>query len=355
MDVRFIPNDVDFRGRTVFNSCDHEPAVYKPKQNIFAKSLQSTDVELTWDADDRERDVLKRVNFDKIDESELQRFIGGDSDSSDDEQKQKKVKKEKPKQLDSDEEEKKKEKKLTRRKRKEMEKEKYRNLLDKARKKQDTRKSAVEEEENEDDVDKEEVIDDELEQVAKQVVQSTKEKELLANETWWETAERKRKAAKKQKKKERTMQLKSQTAEIETEEDVSRNKAQLELLMSDYSTSHAPVQGFNVKKDDQKERQRRKEEWRGKLKEKSTEDESMANDVVSDPRFEGLWQNAELSMDPTHPKFKKNKLVDLVVEKKQTKIAQKKNVDKKDIDQLVNNLKRKNQNTNGNSAKKFKK
>jgi hypothetical protein len=51
LDVRFIPDDADFTGREILNKCNKIPTDYQPKQGIYAKQIQSTESDLTWDKD----------------------------------------------------------------------------------------------------------------------------------------------------------------------------------------------------------------------------------------------------------------------------------------------------------------
>ncbi|EFC50277.1 predicted protein [Naegleria gruberi] len=70
LDLRFIPDSLDFSEREIKSQCTSVPADYKPKQNMYSKPLKSSSVDLTWDTNNPEREVLKK-DFKDVSEEAL--------------------------------------------------------------------------------------------------------------------------------------------------------------------------------------------------------------------------------------------------------------------------------------------
>ncbi|XP_052276003.1 ESF1 homolog isoform X2 [Dreissena polymorpha] len=83
LDLRFIPDDMDFEETDVTSSCTEAPANYKP---IFFNNaaLSQSKVDLTWDETDRERVQLTAEQFSKsgddIEEENLKAYLASSSD-----------------------------------------------------------------------------------------------------------------------------------------------------------------------------------------------------------------------------------------------------------------------------------
>ena len=91
-DLRFIPDDVSFEDRTLKDEClggDAETvlAKYNPPEFVV-KALQHTNVDCTWDQDERQRDTVLS-NFSKwreLQESDFQQYLASDASSDEDEE-----------------------------------------------------------------------------------------------------------------------------------------------------------------------------------------------------------------------------------------------------------------------------
>lgn len=60
IDLRYIPDSVDFTSSTPTDRADHKEGKYRPKTDLTTAALQTSSVKLTWDQDDPERAKLTR-------------------------------------------------------------------------------------------------------------------------------------------------------------------------------------------------------------------------------------------------------------------------------------------------------
>jgi hypothetical protein len=210
-------------------------------------------------------------------------------------------------------------------------KKKYKDLLKMAQMEETKKKGN----DNEHDIHMEQTFDDSLEGIGKEIAKKTRDAQKKENETWWETSERNRKEKKKTKKKERIEKFKGNGDEDEdgvNEEEKKKKRGELELLVDN---SKKEV-GYNMKKDFDKERQRRKK-GKTEMIESSTDVKFDENDS----RFRPLLEDADFNIDPTHSKFKKTEIVQQI---REAKLKQPKKVaesNQKDLSSIVNKLKRK--------------
>lgn len=161
-------------------------------------------------------------------------------------------------------------------------------------------------------------FDDGLKMEAEELVKKHKEKEQKNKESWWETLERERKEKKKESKKDRKKSLKGSRKRIDNDgstddEEGDKKKEQLVKLMNDYasSSSGSNVKGFNAKKDVDREKSRRHAK-----QETAISKEGQFEINLQDERITGLLNDPEFSLDPTHPKFKKTKNVEKILDVK---------------------------------------
>lgn len=82
LDLRYIPDDVEFDEAEVTDCATRIPKKYAPKQSIVTDALQCSSVKLTWDQDDPDRKRLTRVNLsrDVIEEADLRAYLASDSE-----------------------------------------------------------------------------------------------------------------------------------------------------------------------------------------------------------------------------------------------------------------------------------
>lgn len=85
MDLRYIPDDVEFSADEVTDSATCIPKKYNAKPAMVTDALQRSNIKLTWDQDDPDRRRLTRVNHGKIDyeEADLRAYLASDSESDD--------------------------------------------------------------------------------------------------------------------------------------------------------------------------------------------------------------------------------------------------------------------------------
>lgn len=85
LDLRYIPDDVEFAEDEATDSATSIPKKYTAKPSMVTDALQRSNIKLTWDQDDPDRRRLTRVNHGKIDyeEADLRAYLASDSESDD--------------------------------------------------------------------------------------------------------------------------------------------------------------------------------------------------------------------------------------------------------------------------------
>ena len=83
LDLRYIPDDVQFEESEVTDCATSIPKRYKPKPAMITDALQRSAVKLTWDQDDPDRKRLTRANLSREDmeEADLRAYLASDSES----------------------------------------------------------------------------------------------------------------------------------------------------------------------------------------------------------------------------------------------------------------------------------
>ncbi|KAG2374701.1 hypothetical protein C9374_010445 [Naegleria lovaniensis] len=336
LDLRFIPDDISFEKRQVKNQCTSMPADYTPKQNIYSKALKSSSIDLTWDADDPEREILKK-DFKDINEEALMKFIANSDDESSSSSSEEENDEETPKDIKEDEEDKRRRKQEKREKKKEQKK-KYKDLLKYAMKKEKEKEQLLNGDASQN---MEFVLHEGLKDtIQKEVVNKQKEKEKVENETWWETAERRRKEKKKQQRKERLKKIlnsdgttpgededgesideddllaeqklkeREKERQKKKEEEEEKRKQTLEIIMADYNAE----KGFDIKRDTDKERSRRRNKNPTSSKKGTKAEEAPL--IIGDERFGDVLLDPDFHLDQTHPKYKKTEITAKIMEKR---------------------------------------
>jgi hypothetical protein len=317
-DLRFVPDSADFTSDIARDECTRVPEGYKPNEFI-TDALQHSKVKLTWDADDVTRKEVQARAFrgsrKDIDENDLKAYLG--TDSSEEE-------KDNGDQATST---------------KEQERRKMRTLLGlgaepapKSKKEDKERpigdlqitfssglsgskdkKTSVfenEPEPNETTLEKYVRKERERKQLRKAKFKGTVapdaqpevEEDAGFDDPFFAEPSHDKASASKLRKEERL----KRRAEREAEEKASAAKrAELELLMVD--DKETEMRHFDINEIEKAERRAKKKGKKGKKsKEGGMEPVVVDNfDVDSqDPRFARMFENHELAIDPTHPRFK---------------------------------------------------
>ena len=78
LDLRFVPDEQTFDGRTARDAATEVPAGYVPPPAFATAALQHTNVKLTWDADDvvRKRTLARKLTQEQLHEDDF-RVRGG--------------------------------------------------------------------------------------------------------------------------------------------------------------------------------------------------------------------------------------------------------------------------------------
>ncbi len=90
LDLRFVPDETTFDGKTVRDGATSIPSNYSPPEFVL-KAVQQSSVQCSWDESPAERQVLlkgsSRQGWEETNEEELETFLQGsdDADSSDEE------------------------------------------------------------------------------------------------------------------------------------------------------------------------------------------------------------------------------------------------------------------------------
>lgn len=351
LDLRFIPDDVEFDEEPKDVATDVNLSAYTPK--LFTSSASTTSkVQLTWDETDHERVTALNRNFNKNEllDMDFNAYLASSSDEDEEEEgggeiefgedegaEQMKVEK-KP----QEEEEKKKKKKNS-----EEQISKYRELLKGV---QDKEKKLQGDKDMEMEITWVPGLKETTEQLVKKKLEG---KDKL---TPWEEFLEKKKEKKKKKKKSQTKQGESEeelsddelppdvnlsdpffaeelaTTDVkkkqkgkkkkeedkertaEEEEELEKQKAEMALLMEDDDDKH---QHFNYDKIvEQQNLSKKKRKKLLKKGEESLEDDDFQVDV-KDPRFQAMFTSHLFNLDPSHPSYKKTKATQSILTEKQ--------------------------------------
>ncbi|KAJ8908534.1 hypothetical protein NDN08_005240 [Rhodosorus marinus] len=288
-DLRFIPDEVEITN-PVRDSATEIPTHYKPP-TFTTKALQNTQVELTWDRDPESRTVLRKkfMKEDEMLEQDLQAYLANSSseeDSADGNAKTKRA-----------------------------------ALLGEPKVEDDDLKLAgLEEADGDSSVEEVEDLEIQFEpglgDAAEEILNLAEEKKAQSSENPWEARLRRMRERKKEKKrarKEKILKGKQGSGEpgadeffVEHDEEEQKEKElkRLELLMMD-TRERAEDESEEDEEARLKKRGKSKQAMRERRKEKGKESKFKAD--LSDKRFEAVLTSSEFALDPTHPKFAKNR------------------------------------------------
>ncbi|KAL1991187.1 hypothetical protein VTN49DRAFT_5691 [Thermomyces lanuginosus] len=330
LDLRFVPDDVDFSDDQPRESCERIPDGYRPTEFV-TDALQHSKVKLTWDADDRARKDAQARAFraakEDLDDNDLKAYLA--SDTSDEEE-------ESGEEDGGDETS---DKKLSK---KEAERQRMRALLgldsglstaSKSKgpvgdmeitftsglagepKRESVFENDKEGEEEVEETTKERYLRKERERKKRrkekikaakaaaegkdQAAEEDKEdKDLGFDDPFFDDPDAHR-SAKAQRKEERRKKREQKEAE---EAEAAAKRAELELLMMDDEQSG--IKHFDMNEIEKAEKRARKKGKKGK---KAGDTQVAGSDFqidVNDPRFARLYDSHEFAIDPTNPKFR---------------------------------------------------
>lgn len=384
-DLRFVPDDTDFSTDTPRELCNRIPDDYRPN-DFVTDALQHSKVKLTWDAEDggRKETIARafRGGRKEIDENDLKAYLASDSSESEDEDENEPSAHEPATQSQG----------LTK---KEAERQKMRALLGlaaepiKASKKERSSKAPVGDMqvtftsgfsasaeggkkrnviENSPELEEttmEKYVRKEKERKAKRkekqrvsktgedddvddsgiraaVVHEAAEEEEGADDMGFDDpfftttdSASAATAAKQTSSKLRKEERLKKRREREAEEEIDRKqRAQLELLMTEDTTSKgkgskAAVRHFDMKEIEKAEKEEKKRGKKGHKGKSQTSQNGPGDDFkmdTADPRFARLFDSHEYAIDPTNPRFKGTKgMKEVLDEGRKRKADQKKN------------------------------
>jgi hypothetical protein len=361
LDLRYIPDHVQFDEEMPRDTATRVPANYQPK-GFVTTALQHSRVKLTWDEDDPERLMVTRRKFTKDDlkEMDFKAYLASDIDDEDDED------------ISADDE-------AGDSSKTESMRAKYRALLNGGADSQSD-KEAGDSQKDEEYEDMEITFAPGLSNLANKLLQAKREKSMQQNETVFETYLR-------EKREKRKLNKKAKKAE-ENEPLVSEDERDIKAVANDdffkdafngpeFNNGNAEAAekttagGHKKSKDapkrtkkrkggddddelvdpdlellfmDETERQRKHFDMddivkTGKKKAKKQKEEKENNDEfdinVSDDRFKALFESAEYAIDPTSAKFKKTKAMDKLLQERRERNADRSNRIKRD-ERVVN-------------------
>jgi hypothetical protein len=334
LDLRFIPDDVDFEDEPK-DTCTELPDMSKYQPRIFfTTALQQAKVELTWDENDVERNELTEKLFSnkitEIPDNELRKFVNCSSEEESDGGSRK---------SDSEDE-------LPENNKNKIEL--YKSLLEDIKKKEDEKKQrqiemefswgigmdkkSVENENADQEVELTpfEKILDKKKQKKKAKKEARKKKvagdddqendyssddDIDMNDPYF--AEEFANGEFEQPKKSKTKKNKKNLIENGDEEDEKR-KAELELLLQDGDDEKAH---FSLKKiQEQEEMTKSKKKRRFKKNKRDLEEQKKPEDNfqlnIKDNRFAAVYTSSDFNIDPTDPQFKKTKGMETLIHEK---------------------------------------
>lgn len=317
VDLRFIPDEVQFDDEPKDSAVDVDVSAYKPKFFTSAANVTSK-VELTWDETDQERVMSLNRPFKKneILDMDFQAYLASSSEDEEEDLSADLVENEdaKSKKGTKDDED-----QIAR----------YRELLKTIQEK--------EKKQDEKDVEMEVKWVPGLKESAEQMVKN----KLEGNDklTPWEKYLKKQKEKRKMKRKKESVEEENEEDEIpsdvdfndpffseelkkpdmknkqepsEDEEEKERRKAEMALLMMDDVEDDR--KHFNYDKIVEHQNLSHSKKKKLKKKQELVEDNFQIN--VEDSRFQALYTSHLYNLDPSDPNFKKTKAMERVLEEK---------------------------------------
>mmetsp|Transcript_32250 Transcript_32250/g.126151 ORF Transcript_32250/g.126151 Transcript_32250/m.126151 type:complete len:473 (+) Transcript_32250:824-2242(+) len=288
-DLRFIPDEVEITN-PVRDSATEIPTHYKPP-TFTTKALQNTQVELTWDRDPESRTILRKkfIKADEMLEQDLQVYLADSSSEEDSAEGNTKAKRA--------------------------------ALLGEAEvEEEDLKPEGVEMADDDSSVDEVEDLEIKFEpglgDAAEDILTVAEEKKARSLENPWEARLRRMRERKKEKKrarKEKILKAKQGGEEasadeffVEDNEEEQKEKElkRLELLMTD---TRERAEDESEEDEEARLKKRGKSKQAMRERRKSREKDGKFKADLSDKRFEAVLTSNEFALDPTHPKFVKNR------------------------------------------------
>ncbi|KAM5163532.1 ESF1 homolog [Mantella aurantiaca] len=340
VDLRFIPDDVQFDDEPKDSAVDVDISAYKPKFFTSAANVTSK-VELTWDETDQERVVNLNRPFKKneILDMDFQAYLASSSEEEDEELLTENVETEdvKSKKGPKDDEE-----QIAR----------YRELLKNIQEK--------EKKQGDKDVEMEVKWVPGLKESAEQMVKN----KLEGNDTltpWEKYLQKQKEKRKTKKRKKESIEEKDKDDEIPSDVDFSDPYFSEELKKPGMKKKYAAGKNEHMSSEDEEEKERQKAEMallmmddveddrkhfnydmiveqqnlsrskkkKLKKKEELVEDNFQIN--VADSRFQAMYTSHLYNLDPSNPSFKKTKAMEKVLEEK----AKRREQEQKDYTETV--------------------
>ena len=361
LDLRFVPDAMDFSADRPRDECNAIPPRYQPN-TFVTDALQHSRVKLTWDADDGKRKEVQTRAFTgnraEIDDNDLKAYLG--SDTSDDDAEPERTVEEAPKESD-----------LmvgTNRKasKKEQERQRMRSLLGlgaepepkkarngemrpvgdvqitfsaglserpgepEAAKKADTEETTIEKYRRKEKERKHRRREDPKAKDASDQDGSdaASDKDLGFDDPFFEDPEQADRTAKQAERKRKRKRAAAEVAAEEAAAEAAQLKETLQL--DDEAGAAAGVGHFDMGAIERGEKaQRRLKKARGRRARASAR-EKVALDMkrkdafemdVHDPRFRAVYERSEFALDPSHPRFKQTEGMGKLVEEGRRKRA----------------------------------
>ncbi|EQC32151.1 hypothetical protein SDRG_10346 [Saprolegnia diclina VS20] len=307
LDLRFVPDDVTF-AHAPKEKATSVPDSYTPA--IFATlALQNTELELTWEADDGERNerLTRIANWKDMHDDDFAQYVASEGSSSEDDDDDKASSAAKVEKL----------------------KQKYRAALlgDMANDANDGDDSGF----NDDFFGKDEAGDGGMEMTftpGAAILEAKKQKELEANETPFEKYQREKKLEKNEKKRNKKQEAKAaHAAQLEALKQAKKGKHAAAKKADDVVGSDDDERDFDMKvitkvdKHKEKKGKRHKKEL-AKL-EKAAGRQADFTFNAADDRFGQLVNNnPDFSLDPTDARFKRTEATEAIFEARRKKQSQ---------------------------------
>ncbi|KAL5752419.1 hypothetical protein ACOSP7_022605 [Xanthoceras sorbifolium] len=299
LDLRFIPDTMEFK-HPPRDVATEAPSNYGGL-DFYTKALQHSNVHISWDEDEpeREKTLKRKFNADQLADLELKEFLASEESENDDEDDDNAAEEQSGK--------------------KSKKRDKYLALLGS----NDGSDGDVEE----DGQDMEVTFNTGLEDISKRIL----EKKDKTSETIWEAYLRKRREKKKArknnskyssddesssdtdgeaieepddffveepsvKKSKKDVRRKSEKDQQDTVREAEASRAELELLLADDKGAENGIKGYNLKRKNAK----------GKKGKEVPDDDKLPVANYNDPRFSALFTSHLFALDPTDPQFKRS-------------------------------------------------
>jgi hypothetical protein len=324
LDLRYIPDGVEFEESDATDSCTKVPSTYKPNSTFVTDALQHSKVKLTWDETPKERLQLSSRQFSQreIDDMDFKAYLASDSDESEAEEANKM-------------------------------KNKYKSLLG------GNFEKVQQDDDDEGEVDMEITFNPGLNEAKVEAKDEEEDESTIAAYKRKEKERRKRRMEKFKETQEEEKVVnekpsKSKNRKNKQEPVDEKAKAELELIMMDENDTQDKPDHFSMRDVIKAEKQNKR---KGKKNKKNIDTEMTQDNFeadLNDPRFNEIFEKHEYAIDPTSSEFKKTDTMKKILNerskrKNNSSSSQKETSNKKpktsnpknnEINSLVNKLKK---------------